>query len=103
MANPNKVTGYTLSMSFGKDYETNDVYKKAQEIDQFFIDACHENAVLWRLGKVPRNIIEGFDEQGDNGKWKRIVKGLANAISRLTNESTISNTLLATRLQHQRC
>lgn len=74
MANPNKVTGYTLSMSFGKDYESNDVYKKAQEIDQFFIDACHENAVLWRLGKVPRNIIEGFDEQGDNGKWKRIVK-----------------------------
>ena len=58
----------------------NDPYfKKAREIDDFFIDKCVENSVLWGLGgskteKVDLSSIAGYDNKGEKGKWKRILK-----------------------------
>lgn len=75
MGNDQNVTGYTLSLSFGKDYLEDAVYKKAQELDEFFMDKCHENSLPWGLGKnLPRDRLEGLDEYGDKGIWKRLVK-----------------------------
>ena len=70
------VTGYSTSISLKK----NDPYfKKAREIDDFFIDKCVENSVLWGLGgskteKVDLSSIAGYDDKGEKGKWKRILK-----------------------------
>ena len=52
---------------------------KARELDDFFIDKCIENSVLWGLGgskteKVDVNSIIGYDDKGEKGKWKRILK-----------------------------
>ena len=45
----------------------------------FFIKKCIENSVLWGLGgsktkAVGYDSIAGYDEQGDRGKWKGILK-----------------------------
>ncbi len=74
-----KITGYTTSIQCEKDYETDPYYKKAAELDQFFIEQCIQNSLLWGLGgsktkPIAREAIEGYDDKGDNGKWKRIVK-----------------------------
>ena len=71
-----EVMGYYTSISFKK----NDPYlMKAREIDDFFINKCIENSVLWGLGgsktqKVDLSSIAGYDEKGEKGKWKRILK-----------------------------
>lgn len=74
-----KVTGYGVSLSLQKDYENDPYYQKACELDQFFIDQCIDNGFVWGLGgtktKPPsREVIEGYDDKGMEGKWKRIVK-----------------------------
>ena len=47
--------------------------EKAQELDQFFINAFYENK--WGLNhNVPKSSIEGYDEHGQGGLWKRICK-----------------------------
>lgn len=74
-----KVTGYSTSISLQKDYENDPYYEKARELDEFFIEKCIENSVLWGLGgsktvKVDRASIAGYDDKGDKGKWKRILK-----------------------------
>ena len=48
--------------------------RKAKELDQFFINAFYENK--WDLAhNVPKsNTIEGYDEHGQGGLWKRICK-----------------------------
>ena len=47
--------------------------EKAQELDQFFINAFYENK--WGLNhNVPKSSIEGYDEHGEGGLWKRICK-----------------------------
>jgi hypothetical protein len=74
-----KITGYTTSIQCEKDYENDPYYKKAAELDQFFIEQCIQNSLLWGLGgsktkPIAREAIEGYDDKGDNGKWKRIVK-----------------------------
>ena len=74
--NKGEVTGYSTSISLKK----NDPYFiKAREIDDFFIDKCIENSVLWGLGgskteKVDLSSIAGYDDKGNKGKWKRILK-----------------------------
>ena len=71
-----EITGYSTSISLKK----NDPYFiKAREIDDFFIDKCIENSVLWGLGgskteKVDVHSIIGYDDKGEKGKWKRILK-----------------------------
>ena len=47
--------------------------EKAKELDQFFIENLYENK--WNLSaNIPKKNIEGYDEWGLNGVWKRIVK-----------------------------
>ena len=47
--------------------------QKAKELDQFFINAFYENK--WGLThNVPKSSIEGYDEHGQGGLWKRICK-----------------------------
>ena len=71
-----EITGYYTSISLKKD----DPYLlKAREIDEFFIDKCIENSIIWGLGgsktqKVDLSCIAGYDDKGDKGKWKRILK-----------------------------
>jgi len=77
--NDEKITGYSTSVSFNKDYEKDPYYAKAQEIDDFFINECIKNSVAWGLGgsktrPIERTAIEGYDEKGLNGKWKRLIK-----------------------------
>ena len=58
----------------------NDPYLiKARELDDFFINKCIENSVLLGLGgsktqKVDLSSIAGYDDKGEKGKWKRILK-----------------------------
>ena len=77
--NDEKITGYSTSVSFNKDYENDPYYAKAQEIDNFFIEQCIKNSVAWGLGgskmrPIERTAIEGYDDKGLNGKWKRLTK-----------------------------
>ena len=71
-----EITGYSTSINLKKD----DPYlMKAREIDDFFINKCIENSVIWGLGgskniNVDRSTIAGYDDKGDKGKWKRILK-----------------------------
>ena len=47
--------------------------QKAKELDRFFINAFYENK--WGLThNVPKSNIEGYDEHGQGGLWKRICK-----------------------------
>lgn len=74
-----KITGYTTSIQCEKEYENDPYYQKAAEIDQFFIEQCIKNSVAWGLGgsltkPIAREAIEGYDDKGDGGKWKRMVK-----------------------------
>ena len=47
--------------------------EKAKELDTFFIKAFYENK--WGLSKnIPLLHIEGYDEQGQGGLWKRLCK-----------------------------
>ena len=77
--NGEKITGYSTSISFNKDYENDPYYKKAVELDEFFIGECIKNSVAWGLGgsktkPIERTAIEGYDDKGLNGKWKRLTK-----------------------------
>jgi hypothetical protein len=74
-----KITGYSTSISCAKEYENDPYYKKAAELDDFFMKACHENAMSWHLGgtrTVPMDFraIQGYDDRGCEGKWKRFLK-----------------------------
>jgi len=74
-----KVTGYTTSISCHKEYENDPYYQKAAELDEFFINACHQNAMYWHIGgtsqrPLGRDAIEGFDDRGCDGRWKRFLK-----------------------------
>lgn len=74
-----KCTGYNASMTFGNEYEEDALFQKYQELDEFFIDACVENSFIWGLGgskskSLDRESVAGYDDHGDNGKWKRLVK-----------------------------
>ena len=74
-----KITGYTTSIQCEKDYESDPYYQKSVELDKFFIEQCIQNSVAWGLGgsktkPIAREAIEGYDDKGDNGKWKRLVK-----------------------------
>ena len=74
-----KVTGYGTSLTLHKDYVNDSYYEKGRELDEFFINKCIENSMLWGLGgsktkPIARETIEGYDDKGDNGKWKRLLK-----------------------------
>jgi hypothetical protein len=74
-----KITGYTTSIQCDKEYENDPYYKKAAELDQFFIEQCIQNSLAWGLGgsktkPIAREAIEGYDDKGDKGSWKRLVK-----------------------------
>ena len=43
--------------------------KKAKELDQFFIDYIHS----FNDEEIPREVVEGYDEYGQGGSWKRIL------------------------------
>jgi hypothetical protein len=78
-ATGSKVTGYSTSIQCDKEYESDPYYMKALELDNYFIGECIKNSVLWGLGgsktkPIAREAIEGYDDKGDNGKWKRLVK-----------------------------
>ena len=46
---------------------------KARELDNFFINAFYENG--WNINKnIPIQHIQGYDEHGQGGLWKRICK-----------------------------
>ena len=77
------VTPFSLKESFDKDgnYQgtsmqincEGEYLRKARELDQFFINAFYENK--WDPGhKIPKISIEGYDEHGQGGLWKRICK-----------------------------
>ena len=44
--------------------------KKAKELDQFFIDYIHS----FNDEEIPREVVEGYDEYGQGGSWKRICR-----------------------------
>ena len=77
------VTPFGLKENFDKDgnYQgtsmqincEGEYLRKSRELDQFFINAFYENK--WGLAKnIPKTIIEGYDEHGQDGLWKRICK-----------------------------
>lgn len=73
------ITGYSMSVSLEKDFESDPYYEKARELDEFFIDQCVKNCWKWGLGgtktkPVARDVVSGYDDKGDNGKWKRFLK-----------------------------
>lgn len=68
---------------------------KALELDDFLIDKCVENSVLWGLGgskdkPVDRLVVEGYDSYGDKGKWIRLVKH-SFKVDKLTNERELTD------------
>jgi hypothetical protein len=74
-----KITGYSVAVSFPKEYEDDPYYQKACELDEFFIQSCIKNSVSWGLGgskmvPIARDAIAGYDDKGYNGKWKRLLK-----------------------------
>lgn len=69
-----KITGFSTTISCLKEYETDPYYQKAAELDEFFIDACTENCLLWNLGPLERKEASGKDERGWKGQWKRLLK-----------------------------
>jgi len=76
---PEKLTGFTTTVSCHKEYAHDPLYQKAQELDEMFINACVNNSQLWGLGgsktkPISRDVIEGYDDKGDKGKWKRLLK-----------------------------
>ena len=47
--------------------------EKAKELDKFFINAFYEHK--WNINKnIPLQHIEGYDEHGQGGLWKRLCK-----------------------------
>ena len=63
----NNYQGTSMSINCEDQY-----LEKAQELDQFFIDAFYK--YKWSLNKsVPRAAIEGY-QHGESGLWKRISK-----------------------------
>lgn len=75
----NASSGHSTSISCHKDYSSDPYYLKAQELDQFFMEQCYENCTQWHLGgtsvnPLSRDIIEGYDNRGVDGKWKRLLK-----------------------------
>ena len=77
------VTPFGLKENFDKDgnyqgtsmqINCKDKYlEKAKELDKFFINTFYENK--WGLSKnIPIHNIEGYDEHGQGGLWKRLCK-----------------------------
>lgn len=53
--------------------KTDPYFEKAKEFGEFFIKTFYENK--WGLNEnVPESSIRGYDERGDNGLWKRMLK-----------------------------
>lgn len=71
-----KITSFGLGVSCLKEYEDDPYYLKGQELDSFFMKACHENAQAWGIGGKNTTFeqIEGEDHAGHFGKWKRLLK-----------------------------
>ena len=60
--------GTTLSINCKDKY-----LEKAKELDKFFINAFYQNK--WSLNRnIPLSHIEGYDDHGQGGLWKRICK-----------------------------
>ena len=61
-------SGSTIQINCEDQY-----FKKARELDNFFIHAFYENG--WNINKnIPIQHIQGYDEHGQGGLWKRICK-----------------------------
>lgn len=78
-SDPEKLTGHTLALSCNKSYESDALYQKADELDQFFIESCISNSFAWGLGgsktkPIARESVEGYDDKGHKGMWKRLLK-----------------------------
>lgn len=74
-----KITGYSTSITCLKEYENDPYYLKAVELDEFFMQECHKNAMRWHLGGTSTkplsfDTVEGYDDKGADGKWKRLLK-----------------------------
>ena len=60
--------GVTMQINTNNEYA-----KKAQELDEFFMKAFLQNK--WGLNKhIKAEAIRGYDEHGERGLWKRILK-----------------------------
>ena len=60
--------GVNMQINANEEYA-----KKAQEIDEFFINAFLQNK--WGLNKnIKVDAVLGYDEHGEGGLWKRILK-----------------------------
>ena len=65
--------GASMQINCEDSEGTGQYLQKAKELDQFFINAFYENK--WGLNKnIPKSNIEGYDEHGEGGLWKRICK-----------------------------
>ena len=66
-----------------------DYLKKAQELDQFFIDSFFK--YKWNLSSnVPKGSIAGYDEHGQGGSWRRMCKK-SYKINKITKEREYNN------------
>ena len=60
---------YGVTMQINAD----DYSQKAQELDEFFMNAFYKNK--WGLNKhIKAEAISGYDQYGEGGLWKRILK-----------------------------
>ena len=60
--------GVTMQINTDEEYS-----KKAQELDEFFMKPFYKNK--WGLNKnIKAEAIHGYDEHGEGGLWKRILK-----------------------------
>ena len=59
--------GVTMQINLDEEYS-----KKAQEMDEFFMNAFYKNK--WGLNKnIKEEAIRGYDQYGEGGLWKRIL------------------------------
>lgn len=87
-----KKTGYTAAFSFGKDYEEDSLFLKFKALDEFFIDMCVQYGYQWGLGgsltkPLPREAVAGYDDKGDKGKWKWLIK-YPYSVDKITQQKT---------------
>ena len=60
--------GVTMQINLDEEYS-----KKAQEMDEFFMNPFYKNK--WGLNKhIKAEAITGYDQYGEGGLWKRILK-----------------------------
>ena len=75
--NGEKLTGFSARFCYEKNLQdcyNNPYFQKANELDEFFIKKCAQNATAFGQQGTSEDQFRGCDEYGTGGKWKRFNK-----------------------------